>query len=530
MNETDPISSPAPPADAPVAVGRALLSVSDRTGLAEFARDLVALGIELVSTGGTAAYLGERGIPTTKAEEVTEFPEILGGRVKTLHPKIFGGILGNPADENHARDFTAQRIRPIELVAVNLYDFEAAIGAGARGKAAIEKIDVGGPAMIRAGAKNHARVAVVVDPADYPAVLEEIRSHGGTTALMRERLAAKAFARTALYDSAIANFFARETSGGDPFPETLLLAFEKQAELRYGENPHQHAAVYRDRAKPSGELVDYLQLQGKELSFNNLLDADSAVRLARDLRGSAAVIVKHNNPCGAATGDTVLEAFGRAFACDPLAAFGGIIAIRGTVDGALASLVVQHFVEAVVADDFTEEARSAFEKKPNVRLLQLPVTHGPRDGTDWKRIGGGLLLQDLDDEPDDPSTWRIVSQRKPLAIERAACELAWTVSRRVKSNAIVIANARQTVGIGAGQMSRVDSCRLAVMKANLPIAGTSAASDAFFPFRDGLDILADAGVRAVVAPGGSIRDADIVAAADERKMAFLLAPRRHFRH
>ena len=530
MSETDLTSSPAPLAETPVSVGRALLSVSDRSGAVEFARELASLGVELVSTGGTAAYLAEHGIATTRAEEVTEFPEVFGGRVKTLHPKIFGGILGNPEDAHHARDFAAQNIRPIELVAVNLYPFEETVAGGARGRAAIEKIDVGGPAMIRAAAKNHARVAVIVDPADYPEIVAEIRERGGTTAATRERLAAKAFARTALYDSAIANFFSRETSGGDPFPQTLLFAFEKQAELRYGENPHQQAAVYRDRSSPAGELVDYRQIQGKELSFNNLLDADSAVRLARDFHGPAAVIVKHNNPCGAATGDSVLESFGRAFACDPLAAFGGIIAIRGTVDGAVASLVLQHFVEAVVADDFTEEAKAFFAKKPNVRLLQLPVSHGPDGARDWKRIGGGLLLQEPDDAADDPTQWRIVSQRKPLAIERAACELAWTVARRVKSNAIVIANARQTVGIGAGQMSRVDSCRLAVMKANLPINGTSAASDAFFPFRDGLDILADAGVTAAVAPGGSIRDAEIFAAADERRMAFLLAPRRHFRH
>jgi phosphoribosylaminoimidazolecarboxamide formyltransferase/IMP cyclohydrolase len=360
-------------------VGRALLSVSDRTGIEEFARDLVALGIELVSTGGTAAYLGERGIPTTKAEEVTEFPEILGGRVKTLHPKIFGGILGNPEDENHASDFAAQGIRPIELVAVNLYDFESAIGAGARGKAAIEKIDVGGPAMIRAAAKNHARVAVLVDPADYTAVLEEIRSHGGTSALTRERLAAKAFARTALYDSAIANFFARETSGGDPFPETLLLAFEKQAELRYGENPHQHAAVYRDRAKASGELVDYLQLQGKELSFNNLLDADSAMRLARDLRGSAAVIVKHNNPCGAATGDTHSVSGGHSPAIRWRL---GDHRDRARSTAAASSL--QHFVEAVLADDFTEEARAAFERS-RMSGPPAPVSHSPEDGRTGSR-------------------------------------------------------------------------------------------------------------------------------------------------
>ena len=530
MNETDLTTSPALPASGPVRVRRALLSVSDRTGIAELAQVLQELGIEIVSTGGTAAHLTERGIAATKAEEITEFPEIFGGRVKTLHPKIFGGILGDPADAGHARDFAAQGILPFELVAVNLYPFEEAIAAGARGRAAIEKIDVGGPAMIRAAAKNHSRVAVIVDPGDYAAVLAEIRATGAVAPASRERLAAKAFARTALYDSAIANYFSREVSGGDPFPETLLFGFEKQASLRYGENPHQRAAVYRDRAAAPGELIGFRQLQGKELSFNNLLDVDSAVRLARDLRGSAAVIVKHNNPCGAAVGDNVLEAFGRAFACDPLAAFGGIIAIRGTVDGAVAALVLQHFVEAVVADDFTEDALAAFAKKPNIRLLRLPVSQGPDGGVDWKRIGGGLLLQEQDNEPDDPAAWRVVSERKPLAIERAACELAWTVARRVKSNAIVIANARQTVGIGAGQMSRVDSCRLAVMKADLPVNGTSAASDAFFPFRDGLDLLADAGVTAVVAPGGSIRDADIVAAADDRKLAFLLAPRRHFRH
>ena len=526
----DPTPSPAPRAEEALPVRRALLSVSDRRGLADLAGALAGMGAEIVSTGGTAKFLTEHGVATTRAEEITEFPEIFGGRVKTLHPRIFGGILGNPEDPAHAGDFASQKIQPIDLVVVNLYPFEDAVAHGARGKAAIEKIDVGGPAMIRAAAKNHARVAVVVDPADYEPLLEEIRSAGGTTAATRERLASKAFALTALYDSAIANYFSRELSGGDPFPDTLLLAFTKQAELRYGENPHQPAAVYRNRLAPGGELIDYEQLQGKGLSFNNLLDADSALRLARDMRGAAAVIVKHNNPCGVGVGETVLEAFGRAFACDPLAAFGGIIALRGSVDGAVASLVLQHFVEAVVADDFTEDAVALFAKKPNIRLLRVPVQKKPEAVPDWKKISGGLLLQIADDEDDDPAGWRVVSQRKPLAIERAACELAWTVARRVKSNAIVVANARQTVGIGAGQMSRVDSCRLAVTKANLSLTGCSAASDAFFPFRDGLDILADAGVTAVVAPGGSIRDSEIFAAADERKLAFLLAPRRHFRH
>ena len=302
--------------------------------------------------------------------------------------------------------------------------------------------------------------------------------------------------------------------------------------LRYGENPHQRAALYIEPTAPPEAPVRFQMLQGKELSFNNLLDLDSAVMLARDFEGPgpAAVIVKHNNPCGAGIGDTISEAFGRAFACDPLAAFGGIIAIRGKVDGALASLVLQHFVEVVAADDYTDEALAFFAKKPNIRLLKLPVSSRAAPGLDWKRIEGGLLLQDADAEPGPSSAWKIASKRKPTAVERAACELAWKVVRRVKSNAIVLANARQTIGIGAGQMSRVDACRLAVTKPVLPIVNCGAASDAFFPFRDGLDMLGDAGVTAVVAPGGSIRDPEIVAAADERGMAFLIAPRRHFRH
>ena len=300
--------------------------------------------------------------------------------------------------------------------------------------------------------------------------------------------------------------------------------------LRYGENPHQRAALYREQHAPEGSVVRFEMLQGKELSFNNLLDLDSAVTLARDFDGPAAVIVKHNNPCGVAIGDTIAEAFGRAFATDPLAAFGGIIAIRGRVDGALASLVLQHFVEVVAADDFTQEAIDYFGKKPNIRLLRVPVSRKAAGGLDWKRIEGGLLLQDTDTEPEQSSSWRLASQRKPTAVERAACDLAWRVARRVKSNAIVLANARQTIGIGAGQMSRVDACRLAATKPVLPIVNCGAASDAFFPFRDGLDILAQAGVTAVVAPGGSIRDQEIVAAADEHQMAFLVAPRRHFRH
>jgi len=523
------MSDPVPNAAA-TPVRRALVSVHDKTGVADFARALAAAGVSLVSTGGTATHLKEAGVPVALVEELTGFPEILGGRVKTLHPKVFGGVLADDSRDDHARDMKQESIEAFDLVVVNLYPFEKTVAAGKSRPEVIEMIDVGGPAMIRAAAKNHKRVSVVVDPADYAPVLEEIRATGGTTLATRERLAARAFSRTAAYDASIAGYFAANVQEPYGFPEHLVFSFDRVGALRYGENPHQRAALYAFRSAPPDALVRFEMLQGKELSFNNLLDLDSAVSLARDFDGLAAIIVKHNNPCGVGVGDTISEAFGRAFACDPLAAFGGIIAIRGKVDGALASLVLQHFVEVVAADDFTDEALSFFAKKPNIRLLRVAVSRRPAAGLDWKRIEGGLLVQDADYEPDPASAWKQASQRKPTAVERAACELAWKVARRVKSNAIVIANARQTIGIGAGQMSRVDACRLAATKPVLPIVNCGAASDAFFPFRDGLDILADAGVTAIVAPGGSIRDQEIVAAADERGLAFLVAPRRHFRH
>ena len=524
------MSEPLPFPSAVSPVRRALLSVHDKSGLEELARELTAHGVRLVSTGGTAAHLKQAGIEVGLVEDLTGFPEILGGRVKTLHPKVFGGVLADESRSDHARDLTAASIEAFDLVVVNLYPFEETVSRGAKPSQAIEMIDVGGAALIRAAAKNHSRVAVAVDPEDYESILEEIRTTGGTSASLRERLAARAFGRTAAYDAAIARYLSESTRGSEPFPDNLVLAFERVRALRYGENPHQRAALYREPQAAPDSVVDFEMLQGKELSFNNLLDLDSAVALARDFDGPAAVIVKHNNPCGAAIGDSIVEAFGRAFSTDPLAAFGGIIAIRGRVDGAVASLVLQHFVEVVAADDYTQEAIDFFTKKPNIRLLKVPVSRRSAVDLDWKRIEGGLLVQDADSEPDQGSSWRTVSQRKPTAVERAASELAWKVVRRVKSNGIVLANARQTIGIGAGQMSRVDACRLAVTKPVLPIVNCAAASDAFFPFRDGIDILADAGVTAVVAPGGSIRDQEIVAAADEHQMAFLLAPRRHFRH
>jgi phosphoribosylaminoimidazolecarboxamide formyltransferase / IMP cyclohydrolase len=523
MPEPIPFPSPATP------VRRALISVHDKAGVAALARELASRGVRIVSTGGTAAHLKQEGVAVESVEEMTGFPEILGGRVKTLHPKIFGGVLADDTREDHASDLAKASIEAFDLVVVNLYPFEETIARGARPSEAIEMIDIGGPALIRAAAKNHARVAVAVEPEDYEDLMAEIRSTGGTTFATRAHLAGRAFARTAAYDAAIARALSEVSRGGE-FPENLVLAFERARSLRYGENPHQRAALYREPEAPADAVVRFEMLQGKELSFNNLLDLDSAVALARDFDGPAAVIVKHNNPCGAAIGETIVEAFGRAFACDPLAAFGGIIAIRGRVDGAVASLVLQHFAEVVAADDYTQEAIDFFGKKPNIRLLKVPVSRRPAGAIDWKRIEGGLLVQDADSEPDQASAWRLLSQRKPTAVERAACELAWKVVRRVKSNAIVLANARQTIGIGAGQMSRVDACRLAATKPVLPIVNCGAASDAFFPFRDGLDILAEAGVTAVVAPGGSIRDREIVAAADERQIAFLQAPRRHFRH
>jgi phosphoribosylaminoimidazolecarboxamide formyltransferase/IMP cyclohydrolase len=511
-------------------VRRALLSVHDKTGVADFARALAQTGVRIVSTGGTATHLKEAGVSVGLVEELTGFPEILGGRVKTLHPKVFGGVLADDSRDDHVRDMKQESIEAFDLVVVNLYPFEKTVAAGKARAEVVEMIDVGGPAMIRAAAKNHKRVAVVVDPADYAGILEEIRTTGGTALGTRERLAARAFSRTAAYDAAIAGYFAASVREPYDFPENLVFSFDRVGALRYGENPHQRAAFYAFRSAPPDALVRFQMLQGKELSFNNLLDLDSAVALARDFDGPAAVIVKHNNPCGVGIGETISEAFGRAFACDPLAAFGGIIAIRGRVDGALAALVLQHFVEVVAADEFTDEALSFFAKKPNIRLLRVPVSRPPVPGLDWKRIEGGLLVQDSDSEADQSSAWKLVSQRKPTAVERAACELAWKVARRVKSNAIVIANARQTIGIGAGQMSRVDACRLAATKPVLPIVNCAAASDAFFPFRDGVDILAEVGVTAIVAPGGSIRDQEIIAVTDERAMAFLMAPRRHFRH
>jgi phosphoribosylaminoimidazolecarboxamide formyltransferase/IMP cyclohydrolase len=517
---------------------RALISVFDKTGLAELAQGLDRLGIAMVSTGGTLAALRELGIPVTAVSEVTGFPEILDGRVKTLHPRIHGGILAKRSDADHASQLAEHGIEPIDLVIVNLYPFRKTVASGAPFAEAIEMIDVGGPAMVRAAAKNFGDVAVVVDPADYAEVLAALSStEGRMPEALRRRLALKAFRHTAEYDAAIAAWLAgtEGEAAGEAFPARLQVELERTMELRYGENPHQGGAVYARSGGP-GVLGGFRQLQGKELSWNNLLDADAARKTAALFDEPAVVIVKHNNPCGVGRGGDPVEAYRRALATDPVSAFGSIIALNRPADGALAEALADLFVEVLLAPGFDAAARERFAAKKNLRLLECPL-YRPRAGTppdiELRPVDGGFLAQPPDVLPDDPSAWTCPTRRQPTAEERRALDLAWKVCRAVKSNAIVVANGEQTVGIGAGQMSRVDSCRLATEKARehgLNLQGTAAASDAFFPFRDGLDALAKAGITAVVQPGGSKRDDEVIAAADEQGVAMLLTGVRHFRH
>ncbi len=506
---------------------RALVSVSDKTGLEPFARGLAGLGFELVSTGGTAKYLAGLGLPVVAVADVTGFPEILDGRVKTLHPKIHGGILAERQKGDHRRALAEHGITPIDLVAVNLYPFrETAARPGATYEEVVEMIDIGGPSMVRSAAKNHAHVGVVVDPQDYPEVLAALGA-GDLPEALRRRLALKAFRHTAAYDGAISAWLAGEIETGETFPAALDLRLERELVPRYGENPHQAAAVYR-LAEGSGVLGGMRQLQGKELSWNNLLDADAA-RKAVALFGEPAVaILKHNNPCGVGRGDDLVTAYRRALACDPVSAFGSIIAVNRAVDDELAAAMAELFVEVLIAPSYAEAALQRLAAKKALRVLVCPPYTPGR--IELRGIDGGFLAQAPDARPDDPAAWTCPTRRQPTAEERRALEFAWSVGRMVKSNAIVVARADQTVGIGAGQMSRVDSCRLAVEKAQLPVRGCVAASDAFFPFRDGIDALAAAGITAVVHPGGSKRDDETTAAADEHGMAVLLTGTRHFRH
>jgi phosphoribosylaminoimidazolecarboxamide formyltransferase/IMP cyclohydrolase len=510
----------------PLPVRRALLAVYDKTGVVELARALVELGATLVSSGGTAETIRGAGIPVTPVEEITEFPEMLGGRVKTLHPKIHGGLLADRRRSEHVEELAEQGIEPFDLLVCNLYPFRETVASGAGFDDVIEKIDIGGPAMVRAAAKNFASVGVVVDPARYVEVVDELKREGGLTLETRRASAAAAFAHTAAYDAAVARWFARQQDD-DALPGFLGLAFEKTGDLRYGENPHQRGALFAE-VGGSGVLGGAQVLQGKEMSFNNWLDVYAASDLASALPENAAVIVKHNNPCGVALGDTPAEAYANAFACDTVSAFGGIVAFHGACDLTAAEAMADVFTEVVVAPAFSDESLAAFAERKNLRVVRAPIERDT--GLDIRPIPGGALVQDRDMIVETPAEWKVVSSREPSERERRDLELAWIVAWRVKSNAIVFAKDGATVGVGAGQMSRVDAAWIAVRKANGRAAGAVMASDAFFPFPDAIEVAADAGITAVAHPGGSIRDDETLAAAEARGMAVILTGRRHFRH
>ena len=517
-----------------VRVLRALLSVSDKTGIVELAADLAELGIELVSTGGTARTLADAGVKVRAIEDFTGFPEMMDGRVKTLHPRLYAGLLAVRSDESHLQAAAEHEIEGVDLVCVNLYPFEQTLARGDASDAEIvENIDIGGPTMIRAAAKNHAFAVVLVDPADYAPVVTELRESGGRLSMVtRERLAGKAYACTARYDASISSWFARRE--GEDFPAQRTLAYEKAAELRYGENPHQRAAYYAQVGASTHLLAGVTQLHGKELSFNNLLDLSSARELVEDFSEPACVIVKHNNPCGCALGKTALAAYERAFACDPQSAFGGVIALNRRVDEPLARALSQQFVEVLLAPGFDPEALAVLTEKKNVRLLELPDWPEPTGGLEGKPVIGGLLVQDRDEVAETADQMQVMSVKQPSDSEWEDLRFAWQVCRHVRSNAIVIARAGATIGIGAGQMSRVDAVNIAIEKAGAfqpdLLPGSALASDAFFPFADGPQLAIDAGVTAIIQPGGSVRDEEVVAAANSGDVAMVATGVRHFRH
>ncbi len=519
---------------------RALLSVSRKDGLADFARGLVERGFEIVASGGTARALRDAGIPVLGVSDVTGHPEVLDGRVKTLHPAIHAGVLARPSRPDDLASLDALGIRRISVVAVYFYPFEQTLARGAPEDEILENIDIGGPCLVRAAAKNWPGVTVVVDPAEYPAVLASLDDPDAAAGrAFRRRLAGRAFAATSAYENAIAGWFAslEAPEDGARFPERLELSFARVASLRYGENPHQAAALYRDSGPgaPAGR-----QLQGKELSYNNILDLDAAIRCAADLAtlpagrsGAAAVVIKHSNPAGAAIADTPVSAYVAARATDPTSAFGGIVALTREVDLDAAKELASTFLEAIAAPGFTEGARKRLRRKKNLRLLEVDGLGDPEGlaptGRYYARVAGGLLAQDWD-AGDDEDAWRVVSRVEPDPEQRDGLRFAWRAAKHVKSNAIVVARGNALLGVGAGQMSRLDSCRLAIGKAESSVQGAVAASDAFFPFADGLETLGDAGVAAVIQPGGSVRDSEVIEAADARGMALVLTGARHFRH
>jgi len=519
-------------------IERALLSVTDKTGVVEFARGLAELGVELVSTGGTARLLAEKGLKVTEIAEVTGFPEMLDGRVKTLHPAVHGGLLARRDDPAHMAAIAAHGIKPIGLAVVNLYRFEETAGrSGVHMAEIIENIDIGGPSMIRSAAKNYRDVAVVVSPGDYAAILAEMRANNASLSNdTRWHLARRAFAATAAYDSAIAATLARADSGApeaplpasEIFPPRLSLHLEKLMGLRYGENPHQQAAVYRMAGAPPSGLAGARQLQGKELSYNNLVDIDAAWELVNEFSEPAAAIIKHTNPCGLATGATQADAYRRALECDPVSAYGGVLAFNRPLEEDTAEEVAKLFTEAIAAPRFSGGAREKLASKRNLRLLEL----GAASASDlmWKQISGGLLLQTKDIRPLSEADLKVVTERAPTPEELRALLFAWKAVKHVKSNAIVYAREGQLLGVGAGQMSRVDSVKIGAAKAVLPLAGSVVASDAFFPFPDGIEEAVKAGITAVIQPGGSVRDDLVIAAANQHKLAMVFTGIRHFRH
>ena len=520
-------------------ITRALLSVSNKSGLLEFAQTLAAHGVELLSTGGTAKLIRDAGLKVIDVGDYTGFPEMLDGRVKTLHPKVHGGILANRLLPEHMSAVEVAAIPLIDLVVVNLYPFrETVANPGCSLEDAIENIDIGGPTMVRAAAKNWEGVAIVVDAADYAALADEMKASAGSLSRKtRFTLAKKAFTHTAAYDAAIGNYLTCRELEGEPraYPDVLTMQWTKAQDMRYGENPHQSAAFYRDEAPAAGSLSQYTQLQGKELSYNNVGDADAAWDCVRAFDDTCCVIVKHANPCGVALGDTPRDAYNRALATDPTSAFGGIIAFNREVDAVCAEAVAKQFLEVLIAPAYTAEALELLSKKVNVRVLTVPIKSlfESANALEMKRVGGGLLVQSADTHKLDPALLKVVTKLAPTAQQLKDMHFVWQVAQFVKSNAIVFAKDGRTLGIGAGQMSRVDSARIAKIKAEhvgISLQGSVAASDAFFPFRDGLDVLIDVGAIAVIQPGGSMRDAEVIDAANERGVAMVTTGVRHFRH
>ncbi len=524
-------------------IKRALISVSNKEGLLDFVHALQERHIEILSTGGTAALLAQHGIAVTQVSEHTGFPEIMDGRVKTLHPKIHGGLLGRRGVDEAV--MKQHGIDAIDLVVVNLYPFAATIAKpDCTYEDAIENIDIGGPAMVRASAKNHDRVAIVVDPLDYGVIIDELNAHNGSvTETSRKRLAAKAFTHTAQYDAMVSSYLTKvthsTTGGGNEFPDLLPLQFRKRMDLRYGENPHQQAAFYaasdaHAAANRGASVASAAQLQGKELSYNNIADSDTALECVRQFDAPACVIVKHANPCGVAVGANLIEAYNRAYKTDPTSAFGGIIAFNRPLDVVTASTILERqFVEVIIAPGAEAEAIELCKKKANVRLLVTGHLNDGKSHYEVRSVNGGLLVQDRDQGMVNVPDLKVVTERKPTAEELRDLEFAWKVCKFVKSNAIVFAHDNMTIGVGAGQMSRVYSTRIAAIKAKdegLTVSGCVMASDAFFPFRDGLDVAAEFGIKAVIQPGGSVRDSEVIAAANEHGIAMVLTGMRHFRH